>query len=294
MSTSARSAAAERRRRKVLGALNGIAVYGLLLALSAAILMPFLWLLTSTLRPVAELYTYPPRWLPSHVTLAAYGKALRTFAVPLTNSVSYSLITAVLSLAVACPAAYSLARYRYRGKQGVTYGLLITQMLPFVLLLLPLYIAYVRLGLYNTRLGMIIAFTGLTVPYSVLLLRSYFISLPKDLEDQAMIDGCTRVAALWHVVLPLSAPVLIAVVVSNVVLVWNDVLFTIFLTKDLEVQTASVALYRLFTLRGASGGVAQREVLLAGGVLLTLPIVVLFTFLQKYVTRGLTLGALKA
>jgi ABC-type glycerol-3-phosphate transport system permease component len=202
--------------------------------------------------------------------------------------------TAALSLLVACPASYSLTRYVYRGKRLVTILLLITQMLPFVLLLLPLYIAYLKIGLYNTRIGMVIGYTALTIPYSILLLRGYFLTLPADLEDQAQIDGCTRLGALWRVVLPLSRPVVMAVILSDIVLVWNDILFTIFLSKDLSNQTASVALYFFYSMRSQSGGIGQKEVMLAGGVLLTLPVVLLFIFLQKYLVRGMTVGALKA
>lgn len=270
-----------------------VLLYIFLLSLIVVILAPFLWLLSSTLRPVNELYVYPPQWLPKQFTLQGYSKAMVVFAQPLLNSVLYSFVTAIISLLVACPAAYSLTRYRYPAKRFFIAIMLITQMLPFVLLLLPLYIGFIRLGLYNTRLGLIIAFTALTIPYSVLLLRGYFSTLPVELEEAAMIDGCTRLGALWKVVIPLSTPALVAVVLSNIVLVWNDVLFTIFLTKDLSVQTASVALYHFFTMRSQSGGMAQKEVMLAGGVLLTLPVIIIFPFLQKYIAKGLTLGALK-
>lgn len=281
-------------QRRSLRRLTGqLPAYAALLGLSVFILIPFAWLLTSTIRPVAELYVYPPRWVPETVTLVAYRKAFQTFARPLVNSAMYGLTVSLLTLLVASPAAYSLTRLNYPGKRAVTGLLLLTQMLPFVLLLLPLYITYLRLGIYNTRLGLIIGFTALTIPYSALLLRSYFAGLPQELEEQAMIDGCTRLGALWRIVLPLSTPVLVAVVLSSIILVWNDVLFTIFLSKDLEIQTASVALYHFFTVRSASGGVAQKEVMLAGGVLLTLPVVFLFTFLQKYITAGITAGALK-
>lgn len=279
--------------RRIQRAIYRGGVYLLLLGFTGLILAPFLWLLTSTLRPVNELYIYPPRWIPEHFTLAAYGKAFQVLDTPLANSAFYGLITAAVTLIVACPAAYSLARLRYPGKSLVTTILLITQMLPFVLLLLPLYIIYLRLHLYNSRLGLIIGFTALTIPYATLLLRSFFASLPQELEEQAMVDGCTRLGTLWHIVLPLSTPVLVAVVLSSMVLVWNDVLFTIFLSKDIEIQTASVALYRLFTLRSASGGMAQKEVMLAGGVLLTLPVLLFSVFLQKYIAAGITAGALK-
>ncbi len=268
-------------------------LYAFLALLAIIILAPFLWLVSSTLRPASELYVYPPLFLPKTFTVQAYPKAFEVFSQPLVNSVIYSFSTGLISLVVACPAAYSLVRYRYPAKRGIVAAMLITQMLPFVLLLLPLYIIFIRLGLYNTRLGLIIAFTALTIPYSVLLLRGYFSTLPLELEEAAMIDGCTRLGAFWRVVLPLSTPALVAVLLSNVVLVWNDVLFVIFLTKDLSVQTASVALYHFFTMRAQSGGMGQKEIMLAGGVLLTMPILLVFPFLQKYIAQGLTLGALK-
>jgi len=283
-----------RRQLNVPALLWRAVTYLVLFCLMLLILTPFLWLVTSSLRPVSELFVTPPRWIPSRFNFDGYVKAFGIFALPILNSIFYGICTAVISLLVACPAAYSLTRFKYKGKRWITSLLLLTQMLPFVLLLLPLYIAYIKIGLYNTRLGMIIGFTALTIPYSILLLRGYFATLPADLEEQAQIDGCTRLGALWKVVLPLSRPVLMAVILSDIVLVWNDVLFNIFLTRDISNQTASVALYMFYTLRWQSGGVGQKEVMLAGGVLLTLPVVLLFIFLQKYLVKGLTVGALKA
>jgi len=285
---------AVRRRRNYSALIWRGLMYLVLFSIMLLILAPFLWLLTSSLRPVSELFVTPPRWIPSQINFSGYAKAFSIFALPILNSVFYGFCTAVISLLVACPAAYSLTRFKYKGKRWITTLLLLTQMLPFVLLLLPLYIAYIQTGLYNTRLGMVIGFTALTIPYSILLLRGYFATLPPDLEEQAQIDGCTRLGAMWRVVLPLSRPVLMAVVLSDIVLVWNDVLFNIFLTRDISNQTASVALYLFYTLRSQSGGIGQKEVMLAGGVLLTLPVVFLFIFLQKYLVKGLTVGALKA
>jgi ABC-type glycerol-3-phosphate transport system permease component len=266
------------------------AVYGALLTVSAIIVAPFAWLVLSTIRPADELYASPLRWLPETVTLEAYGAALRTLARPLLNSALYGVLSAVLSLLIAVPAAYSLARYRYRGKHLVSGALLTTQMLPMVLLLIPLYLVYARIGLYDTVPGLIVAYSALTVPFSILLLRGFFLGLPRDLEEQAMVDGCSRLGALRRIVLPLSGPAIAATALLAIVVVWNDVLVTVFLTSGSDVQTASVALYNLFNVRA---GALDRVILLAGGVLLTLPVVVLFMFLQRYLVRGVTLGAVR-
>lgn len=269
---------------------RSIVVYGLVLAVCLVVLVPFLWLIASSIRPAGELYATPPRWIPEQVTLAAYSTALSTFARPLLNSAAYGFAAALISLAVGVPAAYSLTRYAYRGKGAVVGGLLVSQMLPVVLLLIPMYLLFSQIGLYNTPLGLIVAFTALTLPFTMLLLRSYFATLPPDLEEQAMVDGCTRLGAMVRIVVPLSLPVIAATALMSVVLVWNDVLITVFLTSDTKIQTASVALYNLFNLRA---GAADRVVLLAGSVLLTLPVLVLFVFLQRFMVKGITLGGVK-
>ncbi|HET8784154.1 MAG TPA: carbohydrate ABC transporter permease [Candidatus Limnocylindrales bacterium] len=269
---------------------RSVLVYALVVGVCLIVLVPFLWLVTSSIRPAEELYETPPTWLPRTLTIDAYGTALSTFARPLINSAAYGFAAAGIGLLLGVPAAYSLARYRYRGKRIVVGSLLVSQMLPIVLLLIPLYLVFSQIGLYNTPLGLVIAFTALTLPFSMLLLRSYFATLPRDLEEQAMVDGCTRVGALVRIVVPLSLPVIAATALMSVVLVWNDVLITVFMTNDTRIQTASVALYNLFNLRA---GAADRVVLLAGSVLLTLPVVALFAFLQRYMVKGITLGGVK-
>lgn len=279
---------------KLKKAIQSILMHVITVIVCGIILVPFLWLFTSSLRTPAEIFSPIPYWIPAHPTLQNYGKALGIFINPLLNSVLYGVSCGLLSLLVASPAAYSMTRLHYRGKSVITGILLILQMLPFVLILLPLYISFIRIRLYDTRIGLMIALTALTVPYSILLLRSYFDSLPADLEEQAMIDGCTRLETLIRIVLPLSSPGLMAVFLSNVILVWNDILFTVFLTKSSSVQTASVVLYNLFSFSKGAGSSIDQGTLLAMGVLLTLPILILFIFLQKYLVKGLTLGALKA
>lgn len=281
-------------RYRVQKILKSTLLHAVTVLVCFVILVPFLWLLTSSLRTPAELYTPVPHWIPAHPTLANYRKAFGIFINPLLNSILYGVVCGLFSLIVASPAAYSMARLRYRGKKIITAILLITQMLPFVLILLPLYISFIRIRIYDTRWGLMIALAALTVPYSILLLRSYFETLPAELEEQAMMDGCTRLETLWRVVLPLSSPGLMSVFLSNVILVWNDILFTVFLTKSAGIQTASVVLYNLFSFSKGSGGSIDQGALLAMGVLLTLPILALFIFLQKYLVKGLTLGALKA
>jgi multiple sugar transport system permease protein len=269
---------------------RSLATYSLVGLVCLWTLTPFLWLVTSSVRPSGELFVSPPRWIPEQITLRAYETALRTFAQPLLNSVVYGAIASGCALLFAVPAAYSLVRYRYAGKWLAVAGLVASQLLPFVLILLPLYVIFVRLGLYNTRVGLIVAYTGLTLPFSILVLRSYFATHPPDLEEQAMVDGCTRIGALWRIVLPLAGPAIVATGLLSTALVWNDVLVTVFLSSNAEVQTASVALYNLFNTRS---GIGDPTVLFAGGVLITLPIVGLFALLQRWMVQSIALAGLK-
>jgi multiple sugar transport system permease protein len=283
-----RSERVRRRRRRL--SLARVLAYGLVALVCLWSLGPFLWLLTSSLRPSGELFVSPPRWIPEVITLRPYETALRTFAQPLMNSVFYGLTASICALVLAVPAAYSLVRYRYPAKWFAVAGLIASQLLPFVLVLLPLYIAFVRFGIYNTRLGLLVAYTALTLPFSILILRSYFSTLPADLEEQAMVDGCTRLGALVRVVLPLAGPPIVATALLSTALVWNDVLVTVFLSSDAKIQTASVALYNLFNTRS---GIGDPTVLFAAGVLITLPVVLLFTLLQRWMVQSVALAGLK-
>jgi ABC-type glycerol-3-phosphate transport system permease component len=278
---------------RVVRAIARLILYLLVIALSFYAVFPFLWILTCSVRPTNQLYTVTPRWIPQTFTLASYVELLKLedFLYPLRNTLIMATAIAIVSTFVSTLAAQSLVRFRYPGRRFITIFLLVSQMLPGVLLLLPMFVLYSKVGLYNTRLGLTIAFTALTVPYSILMLRSYFDGLPIELEESAMMDGCSKMGAFWRITFPLSAPALAAVLLSSFIAVWNDVILTLMLSKDVRVQNISVALYKMtHTYRR----VEQLGIILAMGVVITVPITLLFMLLQKWVVRGMTAGALKA
>jgi len=277
-----------RARRRLGGAL----AYAVLLALLAWLLFPYFWMVTTSLRPSDKIFTPTPQFLPRPLTLENYVWAFgeETFRRPLWNSAVTATATALLSVGLSAIGAYSLARYRYRGKQPLITTLLITQMLPGTLLVLPIFLLINRIGLYNTYTGVVLAFTSFTVPYSLVLLRSFFVELPVELEEQAMVDGCSRLRAFVYVVLPLALPVLAAVMLFDFVWVWNDILWNTTLTRSTDRVGASVALNNLTT---DVRVVANWGGILAQGVLITLPIAVIFAFLQRYLVGALTAGAVK-
>ncbi len=263
-----------------------------LAALMLWIAFPFLWALSCSLRPIDELYTLEPTWLPGTWTLENYAWALGepAFMVPLLNSVIVAVATAVVSVALGAVAAFGMARFRYPGKRTVLAALLGTQMLPTMLLIIPIFLIYVRHGLYNTFTGLVLASTAWTLPYAVVLLRGFFSTLSVSLEEQARVDGCTRAGAFLRITLPLSAAGLVAVSVYVFIWSWGDVLFPLLLAKDLDRQTAALSLYNMMQ---STRGATNTTGLIAAGVLFSLPAVLLFTLLQRKLVEGMTAGALR-
>jgi ABC-type glycerol-3-phosphate transport system permease component len=266
--------------------------YAILLGFMTWIVFPFLWALSTSLRPIDTLFTLTPEWLPRPVTLENYRWALGepTFLMPLRNSFLVSTGTAVVSVALASAAAYSLARFRYRGKNAVVAAMLGTQMLPTMLLIIPIFVIYARTDLYDTFTGLILASTAWTLPYAILLLRSFFLDVPVSLEEQALVDGCSKMGAFFRVTVPLSLAGLVAVLVFVFIWTWGDMLFPLILAKNIDRQTAALS---LFTMMQSTRGATNYSGLLAAGVLFTLPAVVLFIMLQRPLLEGLRTGSLK-
>jgi len=261
-------------------------------ALMAWITFPFLWALSSSLRPIGKLFTLTPTWLPSPLTLENYRWALAepTFMIPFRNSFLVSTASAVATVCCAALAGYGLARLRFPGKRGVIAAMLATQMLPTMLVIIPIFLIYSRLELYNTFPGLILASTAWTLPYAVLLLRSFFVSVPVALEEQAMVDGCTRLGAFLRVTVPLSAAGVVAVSVFVFIWAWGDMLFPLILTKNIDHQTAALS---LFNMMQSTRGATNYSGLLAAGVLFTVPAVVLFMSLQRQLVEGMMAGSLR-
>jgi ABC-type glycerol-3-phosphate transport system permease component len=262
------------------------------IALLALISFPFYWTLVTTLKPPSEQFERVPRLIPKTWTLSNYSWLLaqKDFLRALLNSAIVSLATALVATTLNSFAGYSLARYRYRGKAAIIAYVLSSQMMPGTLTIVPLFVIFARLKLVNTFPGLILGFCTFSVPWSLLILRGFFDSIPHELEEAALIDGCTRLGAFVRVVLPLASPGIAATALFTFVGVWNDLLFAMILSRDLTTKTAAVALSEMINQQYSStnwGG------MIAEGMAMTLPIAIIFSFLQKYLVQGLTAGALK-
>jgi ABC-type glycerol-3-phosphate transport system permease component len=294
---SLRPARSDQERRAVLlyrlQRRTGAVLRSLFLGLFVVwIAFPFLWAISSSLRPVDKLFTQTPKWLPDPLTFENYSWALsqRDFLIPLKNSFLVSGATAAVSVLLAALAAYSLVRLKYPGKPAIISAMLSAQMLPTMVLIIPIFLVYAKLHIFNTIFGLVLASTAWTLPYAVILFRGFFSTLSVTLEEQAMVDGCSRLGAFFRITLPLSVPGIIAVSAFVFIWTWGDMLFPLILTKNIDTQTAALS---LFTMMQSTRGATNYGGLLAAGVLFTLPAVVLFICVQRQLLEGLSAGSLK-
>ena len=272
--------------------LGGPVLWGGLLLLTAFALGPFVWVFLSSFKTRAELYATPLVYLPQHFTLVNYVDAWTSRLTPFSrffaNSLWVSSVTMVATTMISILAGYALARFRFVGRDVFLLVFLATQMFPAVLLIAPLLSQWYALGLIDTYQALIYSNFSFTVPFTVWMLVGYFESIPRELEESAMIDGCGRFGALLRIVLPLAAPGVAATAIFAFVSSWSELLFALTFTTQTEMRTLSAGLLYM---------VGQYEIqwgqLSAGVIISTVPVAVLFTFLQRHLIRGLTAGALK-
>jgi multiple sugar transport system permease protein len=277
-----------RMGRRAKRRLTHVAIYAMLIAGGIVMMFPIAWMLTVSVRPNIEVMKIPPDWIPQIFTLDAYRKVLgstrylRTFV----NTYFVSLAVTLLSLVIGALAGYALARFRFRGQRAVLMFLITTQMFPLVLLCIPYFQMVVRLGLYDTLTSLIVVYTTFTLPFCTLMLRSYFAQIPKDMEEAAMVDGCTRLGAILRTLLPLSYPALIGAGLYTFLLAWNEFLFAVVLIEAWEKRVITMAIYSLL-----AEFVTEWSMMMAFSVLASAPLVLAFVFLQRYMVRGMTAGA---
>jgi multiple sugar transport system permease protein len=255
-------------------------------------MLPFVWVFLASFKTRAELYATPIVYLPASLSVANYVEAWTSKLTPFSrffaNSLWVSSVTMVATTLVSILAGYALARFRFAGRQTFLLIFLATQMFPAVLLIAPLLSQWYALGLIDTYQALIYSNFSFTVPFTVWMLVGYFESIPLELEESAMLDGCNRFGALCRVVLPLAAPGVAATAIFAFVASWSELLFAITFTSQTEMRTLSAGL--LFM-------VGQYEIqwgqLSAGVIISTVPVAILFTYLQRHLIQGLSAGAVK-
>lgn len=254
------------------------------------LLFPIYWMVASSLSPSARLMTPNPGLVPAEVTFENYTRVWTASPFPrfLLNSAKVSCVVTLLAVPLAFGGGYALARYRFRGRLTFGLTLLITQMLPPLLLAIPLYVTLARLGWVDTHRGLIVCCTTFAVPFATWMLRGFFEGLPGEVEDSALVDGCSRWGLMWRIVLPLAAPGLTVAAMLAFLLSWNEYLFALLLINSQDKKTFPIGL-DLF--------VSQWQVdygaLMAASVMVSAPVAGLFLALQHRLVSGLTAGAVK-
>jgi ABC-type glycerol-3-phosphate transport system permease component len=254
------------------------------------ILAPFLWMISTSLKDPAEVVLRDPTIIPRSFAVENYVDVFRrgNFGRYFLNSVIVSLAVTVISVAIATLSGYAFARYRLPGGKAILLGILATQMFPAILLAIPLYILIRNLGLLNSLLGLILVYTSFALPFCVWMLRNYFLTIPKDLDESALVDGATRLQALRSVVLPVAMPGIAATGIFSFILAWNEFLYANTFISSAELRTLPVGLQSLIGEFTTDWGM-----LMAGAVVTTIPVVVIFFFVQRRLTQGLAAGAVK-
>lgn len=267
------------------------AAYLMLLAAIGIVFFPLLWMLSVSLRPNIEVMRMPPDWIPTVFTLEGYRKIFQNprYVLVFFNTMFISLFVTFLSLALGAMAAYGLARFRFRGQRAVLMFLITTQMFPLVLLSIPYFRIFISLGLYDTRTSLVVVYLTFTLPFCILMLRSYFLNIPRDIEEAAMVDGCSRLGAVFRTLMPLSYPAFIGAGLYTFLLAWNEFLFAVVLIESWGNRVLTMAIYSLM-----AEFVTDWNTMMAFSMMASLPLVVAFVFLQRYMVQGMTAGALTA
>ena len=253
-------------------------------------LLPIYWLLATSLTPRTEVFAFPPRLWPAEISFDAYTSLVNnpTLFTYLGNSVIVSVITAVLSVLVSAYMGYSFSKFRYRGRRSLMYFVLASQMFPQALLLVTLYTVFAAYNLLNTYTALVLSFTTFTLPLCVWMLKGFFDTIPDELIEAARVDGASRLRIIHSIILPLSAPGLIAAGLFAFVRGWNDFVFALTLAGP-DKQTLPPGLVNTYI---GEASTAWPE-LMAASLVVSLPVAIAFIALQRFLVGGMTAGAVK-
>ena len=268
----------------------------LLLTLAAwavvlAVIFPLVWMVVTSVKPQAELFRIPPSFLPDAITFEHYWRLLAEtpFLTYFRNSIVLAVSTTAVVIVVATLGAYSLVRFSYPGRETLAQLVLFTYLLPSVVLIIPLYLMMVSVGLANTIASLVIAYTTFALPYALWLLRSFMAGIPEDLESAALVDGASRIGAFWDVIFPQALPGIISTALFTFILAWNEYLYALVLVNSDQSRPLTTGVMNMLI----TSFNIEWSLLMAASVMMSLPLIVIFTFLQGYLTSGFGAGGVK-
>lgn len=254
---------------------------------------PFVWILSTSIKPAAEIYQ-TPSIMPDNPTLEGFRSILFSsarqfdFKQWLSNSIVVASITTAFSLVIASLGGYGLSRFRFMGRKTLSYSILITQVIPGSLLIIPLYVIMNLMNLINTLTALVLAYTTFSIPFCTWMMKGFFDTIPKSLDEAAVMDGCGYLKTFTAIIAPLTVPGLLATGLFSFINGWNEYLFASILVQRYNKWTITVGLAS-FVGQYSTNWAA----VMAGATIITVPVILVFLFLQKYLVSGMTAGAVK-
>jgi len=253
---------------------------------------PFYWMIVSSFKSLEELLLKPSNlWLDfGKISFSAYHDVLfkQNFVRYFANSAYVSVATVILSVILATMGGYAVTRLRFRGQRFMSSSILLIYMFPAIVLVIPLYVIFSRMGLRDSVHALILVYLAQTLPVALYMLRSYFQTLPLEMEYAGLIDGCSRFGVIWRIVIPLSAPALASVTLYTFMIAWNEFLFAFMFLDTPEKFTLPRGVVQL-----AESMHLSKQLVMAASVMATIPVLVIFILFERYLVRGLTAGAMK-
>jgi len=269
------------------------------LVLTVIYLIPLYWMVTTSVKPVEQIFQKPPVLFPSEFQIDSYKQI---FGIPsdraeiyinalvyLKNSLIIASATTLLTMLMAIPAAYALSRFKFRGQTPFVLFLLVAQMLPSVLMVIPLFVLFKQWGIINlSYASVIIADTALALPFAIIVLRTGFLQIPSEIEEAAWIDGGSRTQVLYNIILPLIRPALVAVGIFSFLIAWGEFVFALSFLQNVELQPISIGIFQFIGMYKSNF-----DSMMAFSTIVALPAVVAFLFLQRQFISGMTSGSVK-
>ncbi len=265
---------------------------GVSLLILVVLLFPLYWILVTSLKTEQEIFMIPPTWLPQILNTSSYTAQLSQGDFNMFQSFGNSLIISLgamaISVVLAVPAAYGLAKFNFKGKRAMILGFLLTQMLPVSVLLTPMFIMFKTFHVYNTWFSAIFADSTIGIPFSVLILRNYFLSIPTEMEEAAFIDGCSRFSAFTKILIPIAKPGVMVCAIFSFLYAWGDLAYGMTFILDQQSRPITAG---IFNFMGQYG--TKWSYLCAFAIVTIIPVILIFIFMQKYIVTGMTSGAVK-
>ncbi len=267
-----------------------VALYGLLAIFAFWTLAPIYWMIITSFKSGAQLFTSPPTYFPNPFVATNYQEAFlrRPLPIHIRNSLIVALVSTPISVGIAALAAFGFSRYRFPGRGILMFLVLAIRMLPGLVIALPLFLIFRGLGLVDSLLGLIIAYTAFNLPFNIWLLQGFFADVPQEIVDAAIVDGCSAFDIFRRIMIPIITPGLAASSIFCLLLAWNEFGFALILTYTLNSQTLPIAIAGFSSDRGTYFGAMA-----AAGTVAILPLLIFAVFIQRYLVQGLTAGAVK-